>query len=243
MNCKLEYLPEFTLMGIVGEGNSDTGPSWVLPLWKELHKREHDLLPVVCKGENQLPKGAWGAMGNADEYLGKWTEKGLYMASYQVPKESAALAGMQKWTIPAQTYLTVCCTQEEYGNAFLKMTTEYLPEHGLTMVGAAHEYYPELDNPDHLILYFPIAKGMLFCQSCGMPLSDEVLGTEANAGKSYDYCSYCYQKGEFLKEESMQEMIEYCIPFCVESGSYPDEETARKEMMTYFPLLKRWKNT
>ena len=33
---------------------------------------------------------------------------------------------------------------------------------------------------------------MKFCQSCGMPLTDEVLGTNADGSKNEEYCMYCY---------------------------------------------------
>ena len=29
---------------------------------------------------------------------------------------------------------------------------------------------------------------MRFCQSCGMPLTDDVLGTNADGSKNEDYC-------------------------------------------------------
>ena len=41
---------------------------------------------------------------------------------------------------------------------------------------------------------------MKFCQSCGMPLSDEVFGTEANGAKNEEYCIYCYKDGGFTPE-------------------------------------------
>ena len=37
-----------------------------------------------------------------------------------------------------------------------------------------------------------------FCQSCGMPLTrKEDCGTNADGSTNFDYCCYCYQKGEF----------------------------------------------
>ncbi len=32
-----------------------------------------------------------------------------------------------------------------------------------------------------------------FCQSCGMPLVEEILGTNADGSKNEDYCVYCYR--------------------------------------------------
>ena len=39
-----------------------------------------------------------------------------------------------------------------------------------------------------------------FCQSCGMPLTEEVLGTNADGSKNEDYCMYCYKDGKFLQD-------------------------------------------
>lgn len=33
-----------------------------------------------------------------------------------------------------------------------------------------------------------------FCQSCGMPLNSENLGTNADGSKNEDYCMYCYKE-------------------------------------------------
>ena len=52
-----------------------------------------------------------------------------------------------------------------------------------------------------------------FCQSCGMPLTEDVLGTNADGSKNEDYCMYCYRDGKFLQECTMEEMIEHCAQF------------------------------
>ena len=49
---------------------------------------------------------------------------------------------------------------------------------------------------------------MHFCQSCGMPVTEELLGTEANGEKNPDYCTYCYQKGAFtFPGATMEQML------------------------------------
>ncbi len=59
-----------------------------------------------------------------------------------------------------------------------------------------------------------------FCQSCGMPLTEDVLGTNADGSKNEDYCMYCYRDGHFLQDCTMEEMIEHCY----QRGVYwPDE--------------------
>lgn len=49
-----------------------------------------------------------------------------------------------------------------------------------------------------------------FCQSCGMPLNPEVLGTEKDGSKNEEYCTYCYADGHFTVECTMDEMINQC---------------------------------
>ena len=82
---------------------------------------------------------------------------------------------------------------------------------------------------------------MKFCQSCAMPLTDDILGTEKDGSPNHDYCSYCYKDGAFTQDCTMEEMIEFCVPMVSKGEPYPDEETARKAMAEFFPTLKRWK--
>ena len=56
-------------------------------------------------------------------------------------------------------------------------------------------------------------KEMQFCQSCGMPLTDEILGTNADGSKNHDYCIYCFKDGAFTGNFTMEEMAEFCAQF------------------------------
>ena len=109
-----------------------------------------------------------------------------------------------------------------------------------------------------------------FCQSCGMPLTNDVLGTNADGSKNEDYCMYCYKDGRFLQDCTMEEMIEHCAQLMVQreqcdacidnaesrqkstKGQFANavneglEKTITKEeyigqMKMYFPHLKRWR--
>ena len=100
-------------------------------------------------------------------------------------------------------------------------------------------------------------KEMKFCQSCGMPLTEDVLGTNADGSKNEDYCMYCYRDGKFLQDCTMEEMIEHCAQFFAEQSGKAErigavneglENPITKEeyigmMKTYFPQLKRWRKT
>ena len=88
---------------------------------------------------------------------------------------------------------------------------------------------------------------MKFCQSCGMPLTDEVFGTNANGSKNEEYCMYCYKDGKFTQDCTMDEMIEHCAQFVGDfnegSGLKLTQEEAIGQMKMYFPHLKRWRKS
>ena len=70
-------------------------------------------------------------------------------------------------------------------------------------------------------------------------MSDKDFGTEKDGSKSEDYCSYCYQDGEFTDNRTMEEMIDFCVPKTAEATGMSEEE-ARKMSEEFFPKLKRW---
>lgn len=84
-----------------------------------------------------------------------------------------------------------------------------------------------------------------FCQSCGMPLTDEFFGTNADNCKNEDYCKFCFANGNFVQDCTMDEMIEHCSQFVDEVNKHmpkPMTKDEYKQMMRgYFPMLKRWK--
>ena len=79
----------------------------------------------------------------------------------------------------------------------------------------------------------------IFCQSCGMPITDPVMrGTERDESKSDQYCKYCYSHGKFINPgmsyEQMrllviEKMMEQKIP------QYIIEEAVKR-----LPWLNRW---
>lgn len=81
-----------------------------------------------------------------------------------------------------------------------------------------------------------------FCQSCSMPMGEgsELYGTEADGSKSQDYCHYCYENGKFTSDQTMEQMIDTCVPFMLDQ--FKDADEAKAAMMGFFPQLKRWAN-
>ena len=77
-----------------------------------------------------------------------------------------------------------------------------------------------------------------------MPLTEELLGTNANGSKNEDYCIYCYKDGAFTSDSTMEEMAEFCAQFVSEFNKNTGQNLSREEYKTmllqYFPSLKRW---
>ena len=42
-----------------------------------------------------------------------------------------------------------------------------------------------------------------------MPLTDDILGTNADGSKSEEFCIYCYKDGVFTGKYTMEEMADY----------------------------------
>ena len=72
---------------------------------------------------------------------------------------------------------------------------------------------------------------------------DSHFAKNADGSKNEDYCCHCYINGAFENpSETMEEMIESCIPFIVEDGTFTtDADSARVMLTEFLPTLKRWK--
>lgn len=83
--------------------------------------------------------------------------------------------------------------------------------------------------------------GQAVCQSCGMLLtSEDDHGNNADGSKNAEYCRYCFPNGAFSKDETLEEMVESCIPFALQAGQYPDQASARQGLTQELKKLKRW---
>lgn len=103
-------------------------------------------------------------------------------------------------------------------------------------------HYFHLTDPDNNIIEVTGGYHMTenICQSCGMKMSEGDFGTNADGSTNKDYCKYCYADGGFIKEQTLEEMIESCIPFLIQDGDCKTEEEARELLQKELPSLKRW---
>ena len=80
------------------------------------------------------------------------------------------------------------------------------------------------------------------CQSCAMPLtSPDLYSTNKDGTPNEDYCKWCYDKGEFSDDSTMEELIEKYSQFDEQAGM--TNEQMKEYYTQVFPTLKRWKQT
>ena len=81
------------------------------------------------------------------------------------------------------------------------------------------------------------------CQCCGMPFfTDKDHAVNPDGTLSQDWCTDCFKDGEFMPHcGTMEEVIETCAPYMVESGSFASIDEAVSLLGAVLPQLKRWK--
>ena len=93
-----------------------------------------------------------------------------------------------------------------------------------------------LDEPLSHLLSMPDH----FCQSCGMILTPDDCGTDAAGNKTDHYCKWCFERGEYTYETTMDAMIEDCAPRLAENTGMTRDE-AVSLMGAVLPQLERWR--
>jgi hypothetical protein len=80
------------------------------------------------------------------------------------------------------------------------------------------------------------------CQSCAMPMTKNAeFGTHADGSKHEEYCTYCFQKGEFTAPDStIQDIVDFNANMMVKEFNMPEDQ-ARTAAMEALTGLKRWR--
>ncbi len=77
------------------------------------------------------------------------------------------------------------------------------------------------------------------CQSCGISLTNDILGTNADGTLSDYYCKYCFANGNFVENITLEEAIQAIGEIAEEAG------VTREEAIGFasrnLPNLMRWK--
>jgi len=76
----------------------------------------------------------------------------------------------------------------------------------------------------------------LHCQACGMPLADESIARELDGGFDEKHCKWCWVDGKYVGPETMEEMIEVCVP-----NMKMPHDAAREFLRKQLPQLEHWR--
>lgn len=80
-----------------------------------------------------------------------------------------------------------------------------------------------------------------YCQSCGMPMKNDLHGTNSDNSPNNEYCTHCFQEGKFTDGGlNLSEYIDACFPHMIAAHPEMSQETAREHLETFLPTLKRW---
>ncbi len=78
----------------------------------------------------------------------------------------------------------------------------------------------------------------LICQCCGMPLTDDLMGRDADGALNEHYCQWCYADGTYTYSD-MDDLINVSVNQMVQQGFTEDQ--ARSYLNQLLPGLEYWK--
>lgn len=88
---------------------------------------------------------------------------------------------------------------------------------------------------------------MQICQSCGMNIEEDLYkGTNIDGSLSTEYCSFCFQKGNFTNNISLDEQVEMGLNYSSEykeATSEEEKDQIKLQVKQYLSNLKRWNCT
>lgn len=80
----------------------------------------------------------------------------------------------------------------------------------------------------------------IYCQCCGMPLSeDTMISKELDGTYNEDYCKWCYTEGTFTYK-TKDSLLDYLVSH-MPNPENKSEEERRIEFDSYLSQLKHWK--
>ncbi len=78
------------------------------------------------------------------------------------------------------------------------------------------------------------------CQSCGIPLEEEMRGSNNDFTANEEFCKFCFLHGEFTEPYiTMEEMVSQSTDRLMSEFNFPMNK-AREFAEHYVPQLSRW---
>ena len=80
----------------------------------------------------------------------------------------------------------------------------------------------------------------LYCQCCGMPLTEDgMISKEPDGSFNEDFCKWCYADGKFAYK-TKDSLLDYLVGHMPNPDNTPDDER-RAQFDGYLSQLKHWK--
>lgn len=127
--------PAFAVLGLEGAGPADRAPEWIAPLWRHAAARRSEIAALITGP-------AWGLMSAVDDWLQPWTDRGRYLAGWEIDPLQPAPAGWAVWRMPASTFARIPCTLATYGAALSRLRELLAADAHHAQASAIHEFYP-----------------------------------------------------------------------------------------------------
>ncbi|MGD8505385.1 MAG: GyrI-like domain-containing protein [Candidatus Bathyarchaeota archaeon] len=134
------------------------GPKHIPQLWQKFAMGEHPCIGEIGRFSVE-PHGEFGVMKDFDQE----TKTFKYLAGLPVGSDASVPDGMEKWTIPAQTYIAVKCRLStimqaiEFWKTWISDSEEYEYSKGVEFEWYPPDYH-EAPEKNWMYYCFPIRK-------------------------------------------------------------------------------------
>ncbi|RPI58697.1 MAG: AraC family transcriptional regulator [Chloroflexi bacterium] len=152
MEPRIESKHAFTVAGKLYHGNNENQE--VAQLWGGAGSWMEQIQAIA------EPEAAYGVMGNIDMDSGVFD----YLAGLAVVEDAPTPEGLDRWSIPAQTYAVFTCTLPTLMQAFHSAYETWLPQSGYRRAGGPEFelYGPAFDPNDpgsQMEIWIPVQAG------------------------------------------------------------------------------------
>jgi predicted transcriptional regulator YdeE len=142
---------DFTVLGMaLSDIPFNEGPKHIPQLWPKFVSRIEEIAKYSVE-----PYGEFGAMKDFDPTVKTFK----YLAGLSVASDAKVPSGMEKWSIPTQTYMAVRCRLNTLMEAVKMLNSSVKYTHN---GGVEFEWYPpryhEAPEENWMYYYFPIRK-------------------------------------------------------------------------------------
>lgn len=156
MKAQVFTLPEFHVIGMMGQGPTKFSSWWIRPLWKRFDEEFDSIRHLVKRDSFGEISGIWGLMSDPTRFLLPWDDEGRYLAGCEAAAGISPPGGFTIWNVPSRTYLVAPCVSDDYQNVYDEVMKVLLRGDRYVLTGAVMERYPSGAQAGTMHLFFPV---------------------------------------------------------------------------------------